>query len=119
MYGYGGMKPSCSHLMPAKSVEALNAYGSGHYDQQVRFASVKQRPYGSRRISAKELEQLMERQGGSVSQFQPFPLNEVRFFTFPLGIQVEHFENAKKYRKSYIYILDVFRKRPAREFRIS
>lgn len=77
VYGYGGMRPSCSNLGPAKSVEELS-FG-GNYDEQVRFASVKQRPYPSRRISAKEIEQRMGRQEQSPSQFQPIAIQEVLF----------------------------------------
>ncbi|VDK71299.1 unnamed protein product [Gongylonema pulchrum] len=59
-------------------MEELN-YGrtgnvGGYYDEHVRFASVKQRPYPSRRISAKELEERMGRQG--LSQFQPVVIQE-------------------------------------------
>lgn len=68
MYGYGS---SMLPLHSAKSVEALN---QSNYE---RFASVKQRISGSKRISMEELERLMERQGQGTSQFQPIPIHEV------------------------------------------
>lgn len=72
-YGYS------SRMLPihsAKSVEVLN---QSNYE---RFASVKQRINGSKRISMEELERLMERQGQGTSQFQPIPIYEVFFHLF-------------------------------------
>ncbi|MCP9261813.1 SH3 and multiple ankyrin repeat domains protein 3 [Dirofilaria immitis] len=88
MYGYGDILP----LHSAKSVETLN---QNNYE---RFASVKQRISGSKRISMAELERLMERQGQGTSQFQPIPINED---SLPNGngLKFNSVNDLKRYKK--------------------
>lgn len=96
MYGYGN---SMLPINSAKSVEALN---QSNYE---RFASVKQRINGSKRISMEELERLMERQGQGTSQFQPIPIHEVFHFLFYLSdfmILHCHSTNYKSYQRELI-----------------
>ncbi|VBB26186.1 unnamed protein product [Acanthocheilonema viteae] len=93
MYGYGN---SMLPIHSAKSVEALN---HGNYE---RFASVKQRINGSKRISMEELERLMERQGQGTSQFQPIPIHED---SLPNGngLKFSSVNDLKRYKKGGLH----------------
>uniref|UniRef100_A0A182EHY3 PDZ domain-containing protein n=2 Tax=Onchocerca ochengi TaxID=42157 RepID=A0A182EHY3_ONCOC len=93
MYGYGG---SMLPLHSAKSLETLN---QNNYE---RFASIKQRISGSKRISMEELERLMERQAQGTSQFQPIPINED---SVPngVGLKFSSVNDLKRYKKGGLH----------------